>query len=153
MISSILSTLHLLTLALGLPALVLRGREMQLVSAGKGELSTVFHADRLWGAGSALWLVTGLVRVLGPFEKGSAYYFSNGSFLLKLGLFSLLFFVELAPMVTLIRWRGQLARGVKPDLSSLPRLARLNAVEIAIVAVIPFLASMMARGIGFTWFT
>jgi len=153
MISSILSTLHILTLALGLPALIARGREMQRVSVGVGDLGAVFHADRLWGLGSALWLGTGLLRVFGPFEKGSAYYLSSGSFLLKVGLFTLLLFLELAPMVTLIRWRGQLARGQTPDLSQLRVLARLNAAEIAVVALIPFLASMMARGIGFSWFT
>jgi uncharacterized membrane protein len=52
-------------------------------------------------------------------------------------------------MVTFIRWRAQLGRGLQVDTSSAPRLYTLNHIELALVVVMVFVAGMMARGVGF----
>ncbi|HMU85215.1 MAG TPA: DUF2214 family protein, partial [Leptospiraceae bacterium] len=59
----------------------------------------------------------------------------------------LTFTLELFPMITFIRWRIQLGRGVKPDTSRALVLARVNDVEIVLVLAILFTASMMARAV------
>ena len=104
MFSAIVSALHLLALAIGLPAVYLRGRAL------KGRLDRdgfqrLFAADSVWGAAAALWLVTGLLRAFGGLEKGSAFYLGSRLFWLKMGLFLLVVALEIWPMVTLIRWR------------------------------------------------
>jgi uncharacterized membrane protein len=52
-------------------------------------------------------------------------------------------------MITFIRWRIRLGRGLDVDTSGAPRLYTLNHIQLALVVVMVFVASMMARGVGF----
>jgi uncharacterized membrane protein len=52
-------------------------------------------------------------------------------------------------MVTFIRWRIRLGRNLPVDTSVAPGLYTLNHIELALVVVMVFVASMMARGVGF----
>lgn len=150
--AALLSTLHLLALALGLPGVVMRGRALTRLATDPAAIDDVFYADNLWGLASLLWIGTGLARMFGDFEKGSAFYLNSHSFLVKLGLLGVAMTLELWPMITFIRWRIRKAKGQPVDTSSARRLALVNRVEVALTLAIPFIASMMARGIGFTWF-
>jgi putative membrane protein len=49
----------------------------------------ILRVDLYYGITAGVLLVVGLLRVL-YFEKGATYYFSNGWFLAKLGLFALI---------------------------------------------------------------
>lgn len=143
--SALLSTLHLFGIAFGFPALFFRGRALwRLRTPPREEAArSLFLSDRVWGLASLHWLTTGLIRVFSTADKGSAYYFSNWVFLTKVGLFAFLAVLEAYPMVTFVRWRET---GVEP--SRLGLLFALNAAELVLIAVMPFLATMMARGIG-----
>ncbi len=68
-VSALVSALHLLALALGLPGMVLRGRALRgpLDAAGLGRR---FAADSAWGLAALLWLGTSLWRAFGGLEKG-----------------------------------------------------------------------------------
>ena len=145
--AAIVSALHVLALALGLPSVFLRGRALRgpLNAAG---LRRLFAADTVWGLAALLWIATGLLRAFGGLEKGTDFYLRSTLFWAKLGLFAAVFALELRPMLTLIRWRRQLARGVTPDTSSARALHALNQAELALVVVIVFVASLMARGFG-----
>lgn len=151
--SALLSTFHLLALAIGLPAVVLRGRALRRLVTAPTELAPVLAADNVWGLAALVWIGTGLARVFGGFEKGSAFYLNSGAFWLKMGLLAVLFVLELWPMVTFIRWRIREAKGLPIDTSSSLSLYRLNAVEVVLTLAMPFVASLMARGLGFTWFS
>jgi uncharacterized membrane protein len=61
-VSAVLSALHLLTLALGLGAVFVRGRALAgpLDETGWRRL---LAADTAWGVAAALWIVTGVARV------------------------------------------------------------------------------------------
>jgi putative membrane protein len=147
MFSAIVSALHLLALAIGLPAVYLRGRAL------KGRLDRdgfqrLFAADNVWGAATGLWLVTGLLRAFGGLEKGSAFYLVSHLFWLKMGLFLLVVALEIWPMVTLIRWRAALRRGGTPDTSAARGLYAVTHAEMALVVVMVFVAAFMARGFG-----
>ena len=145
--AAIVSALHVLALALGLPSVFLRGRALRgpLDAAG---LRRLFAADTVWGLAALLWIATGLLRAFGGLEKGTDFYLRSTLFWAKLGLFAAVFALELRPMLTLIRWRRQLARGVTPDTSSARTLHALNHAELALVVVVVFVASLMARGFG-----
>ena len=145
--AAIVSALHVLALALGLPSVFLRGRALRgpLDAAG---LRRLFAADTVWGLAALLWIATGLLRAFGGLEKGTDFYLRSTLFWAKLGLFAAVFALELRPMLTLIRWRRQLARGVTPDTSSARTLHALNQAELALVVVVVFVASLMARGFG-----
>ncbi len=146
-VSAVLSSLHILALALGLPAAFFRGRALKgpLDAAGIGR---VLVADNVWGVAALLWIVTGLLRAFGGFEKGTSFYMHSALFQAKLGLFVLLLVLEVRPMFTLMRWRVARAKGETPDTSSARALYTINHVEMAIVGVILFVASFMARGFG-----
>lgn len=146
-LSAIVSALHVLALAIGLPAIFLRARALRAPLDRTG-LARVLAADNAWGIAAVLWLATGLARAFGPLEKGSAYYLGNGLFHAKLGLFGLILLLELWPMVTLIRWRLALARGATPDPKPARAFAVISDIETAIVLILPFVAAFMARGFG-----
>ena len=147
MISAIVSALHLLALAVGLPAVFLRGRALK-GRLDRESLRRLFAADTVWGVAAALWLVTGLLRAFAGLEKGSAFYLASHLFWLKMSLFVVVVILEVRPMLTLIRWRAALRRGGTPDTSAARGLYRLNHIELAVVVVMVFVAAFMARGFG-----
>jgi putative membrane protein len=146
-LSALVSAFHLLALAIGLPAIVFRAAALGRVT-DPGRLRRALAADNAWGLAAVLWLVTGPARAFGPLEKGSAFYLGSLLFWVKLGLFALIFLLEIVPMATLIRRRILQRRGTAPDWSPARRLAALSWIEAALVVAIVFVASFMARGFG-----
>jgi putative membrane protein len=147
-ISAVVSSLHLLALAIGLPAVFLRGRALKGALDAEG-LRRLMAADSAWGIAAVLWIVTGLLRAFGGLEKGTEFYLRSPLFWVKMALFLLILLLEIRPMVTFIGWRSQLGRGLPVDTAGARRLYTLNHIELALVVVMVFVASMMARGIGF----
>ena len=148
MIAAVVSSLHLLALAIGLPAVFLRGRALKgpLDADGLGRL---LAADNVWGVAAVLWIVTGLLRAFGGLEKGTDFYLRSPLFWTKMALFIGILLLEIRPMITFIRWRIQRGRGLPVDTVMARRLYTVNHIELALVVVMVFVAGMMARGIGF----
>jgi putative membrane protein len=152
----ILAWFHLLALAIGMGAVWARGHTLRDVArtgdpsspVARTALRAAFRADGFWGGAAALWLVTGLARAFGPFEKGTTYYFSNHWFLTKMVLFLVILALELSPMLALIRWRRASARGAPIDVSKAAAFARISSVQAALLVVMVLLATAMARGYG-----
>jgi putative membrane protein len=147
MTSAIVSALHVLALALGLPSVYLRGRALKGPLDRDG-LRRLLTADTVWGIAAALWIATGLLRAFGGLEKGSQFYLQSPLFWTKMALFATVIILEIWPMVTFIRWRGALRRGETPDTSRARALYLVNHVEMGLVVLIVFVASFMARGFG-----
>ena len=147
MLAAILSALHVLALALGLPAVYLRGRALKgpLDRAGLGRL---FAADNVWGVAAGLWIATGLWRAFGGLEKGTTFYLASSLFWTKMMLFLAVLILETWPMVTFIRWRRALASGQVPDTSRAHAFYLVNHIEMALVVAMVFVAAFMARGFG-----
>lgn len=146
-LAAVVSSLHLLALAIGLPAIVLRERALKgpLDDAG---LRRLFAADNAWGIAAALWLVTGLLRAFAGLEKGSAFYLGSALFWTKMALFLIVVLLEIRPMLTFIRWRVARGRGETPDTSSARALYVVSHIQMALVVVMVFVAGFMARGVG-----
>lgn len=138
---------HLLPLGIGLLAVWMRGRVLRdtLDLAG---LRRAFVFDNLWGVAAAIWLVTGLWRAFGGLEKGTAYYLGSSAFWVKMGLLGFILVLELWPMVTLIRWRLQLGRGLPVDTAPAGAIATISAVQTLLVVLMVLAATAMARGLG-----
>jgi putative membrane protein len=143
-ISALLSAIHLLTLALGLGAVFLRGRALgrPLDDAGWQRL---LAADNVWGVAAALWIASGLGRVFFG-GKEPAFYWHNGFFWLKIGLFGLVFALELAPMITFVRVRSARRHHTPLPRFSVETYRRINRAELVLVVSIVFVAAFMARG-------
>jgi putative membrane protein len=139
--------MHLLGLGIGLGGVWARARALRgpLDTAG---LRRVFQADGWWGVAAVIWISTGLVRVIGGLEKGTDYYVQNHVFWGKMALLLVILLLEIGPAVTLMRWRGQVARGVEPDTAPAGRFARISYVQAGLVLLMVLAASAMARGVG-----
>ena len=140
------AALHLLALGIGLGAVWARGRALAHLSADTG-FRPVFVADNWWGLAALLWLVTGIVRLFW-LEKGTTYYVHNWVFWLKMGLFLSVFLLELLPMITLIRWRINISKGMIPDLQRTTLVSRISTVQALLIVAMVLAASAMARGYG-----
>jgi len=146
-VAAIVSALHVLALALGLPSVYLRGRALKgpLDAAG---LKRLFTADGVWGIAALVWIATGLLRAFGGLEKGTQFYLTSPLFWVKMTLFVLILLLEIWPMATFIRWRMAVGRGGPPDTARARELYLVNHIEMALVVLMVFVASFMARGIG-----
>lgn len=147
MIPWLFAALHLLGLGVGLGSIWARARALSgpLDRAG---FRRVFYADTWWGVSAMLWIGTGLVRVLAGLEKGTDYYLHNHVFWIKMALLLAILVLEISPMLALIRWRTQVARGESPDTSAAGRFARISYIQAVIVVLIVLAATAMARGMG-----
>lgn len=124
--------------------LVLLGQKFSLETARKLQVM-----DRVLGMSAGLLLVVGLLRVF-LFEKGAAYYFHNGAFHAKLGLFFLAAFLSIYPTMRFISWGKSLKQGQLPPVSSGQLRLMRAIVHLELLAIVGILlaAAMMARGIG-----
>ena len=147
MISAIVSALHVLALALGLPSVYLRGRALKGPLDAEG-LRRLFTADSVWGLAALLWIVTGFLRAFGGLEKGGQFYMHSRLFWVKLSLFASILLLELGPMMAFIQWRIQRGRGETPDTGRARTFYLLNHIEMGLIVVMVFVASFMARGFG-----
>lgn len=140
------AVLHLLALAIGIAAVYARGLALRKLKAPE-DLSAVFHADGWYGLAALIWVGSGLMRAFGGLEKGTEFYLESHWFMGKMGLFALVFALELFPMITFINWRGQVRKGRVVELARAPLLARLTFLQLPLLVLIVFMAAAMARGL------
>jgi putative membrane protein len=153
LIAALAAAVHYLALGIGGGSVFMRGRYFRTLRETPSDAQTLkklFVTDTLWGVAAMLWVATGLWRAFGGLEKGAQYYLHSSMFWVKMGLVATIFLAEIGPMVTLIRWRIAAGKGTLM-LSNVPwnGLILINHVELALVIVIPVVASLMARGIGY----
>ena len=143
-----LATLHLLALGLGLGAVRARASALR----GPLDIATIrraFAADAGWGIAAAIWISTGLWRLLASTEKATEYYMTNRFFMWKMGLLALILVLEIRPMLTLIKWRRSASKGeldFQALTSDAKRIATVSNIQSGLVVVMVALAVLMARG-------
>lgn len=145
----LLAAVHLLAFGLGLWAVLARGTNFRRLAVGTGEARSVLIADNVWGICALVLLVSGGMRAFGGYEKGTDYYLHQPLFHLKMTLFVLILLLEVAPMVTLIKWRVALARGAAVKIGRAKLFARISHVEALLMMLMVIAATGMARGITF----
>ena len=145
-----LAAIHLLAFALGLWAVLTRGTALRRLAGGADAVRNVLVADNVWGLSALVLLVTGGLRAFGGYEKGSDYYLHQPLFHLKMTLFLLILLLELAPMISLIKWRISLGKGVAIDPSKAGRFARISHIEALLLMLMVIAATGMARGLGWS---
>lgn len=151
MLRIILAFLHLSALGIGLGAVWTRARSLAERPLGPGAVRRAFVADTWWGIAAALWIATGLWRLLASTEKPTDYYLHNHVFFAKMGFLAVVLALEVWPMVTLIRWRAGARRAGAdwlPDEKAGARIRAISYAEAALVLAMVAAAVMMARGYG-----
>tara|TARA_Y100001968_G_scaffold328184_1_gene374856 strand:+ start:586 stop:1068 length:483 start_codon:yes stop_codon:yes gene_type:complete len=113
------------------------------------EAISMVVADIIYGIAGVALLVSGIYRVI-KFGQGSDFYTQNPIFWTKIIIFALVGSLSLYPTVTYILWALPLSKGDLPvvtyDLVS--RLRLILNIEIIGFGLIPFFATLMARGVG-----
>jgi putative membrane protein len=109
---------------------------------------SVLRMDAVYGIAALVLLVAGFTRVFYT-EKGSAYYFDSGAFLLKLALFIVVGLLSVYPTIKFMGWRKALREGRVPELdaNTRRRVRMLIHIELTLLFVIMLMAIMMARGV------
>ena len=149
--SAVFSALHVLGVALALGSIVSRGLGFHHVVKGDlTALRAVFMADNLWGLSAIVVIGSGLTRAFVGLEKGTNFYLHNGTFFVKMAVLAIVLALEMVPMVTLLRWRLQEARGIAVADDVLVKAAPLfrlgSAVQAGLLVLMVFAAALMARG-------
>jgi len=107
-------------------------------------LAQLGRLDAAYGALATGLLLAGFSRAVWG-AKGWDWYSGNPLFWTKVALFVVIGLLSIVPTVRLLRWRR--ARAV-PDARAQQRVRRWVGAEVALLAVLPVLAVLMARGVG-----
>lgn len=93
-------------------------------------------------------LASGAARIVWG-AKGAAYYGSNLVFHLKFGLFVAIGLLSILPTRRFGAWARQARQqpGFAPDPAALAGVRRFIHLQLLLLAVLPLLAAMMARGV------
>jgi putative membrane protein len=142
----LVATLHLLALGIGLGAVWVRARSLR-GPLDSGGLRRVIAADAAWGIAALIWISTGIARAFGGLEKGTGYYLNQPAFHVKMGLLLVILLLEISPMIGLGRWRKALRTGTAPDTGAAAAYSRISYVQAALVVLMVFAATAMARGL------
>lgn len=115
----------------------------------KKEIKTLAMVDLIYGLSAAVVLITGLLRwfVVG---KGAEFYTKNPMFHTKLTLFVVIAILSIFPTMKILKWSRQVKRGEEPDTSEkvVKKQLMFIRIELLLLAIIPLLAVMIARGMG-----
>lgn len=112
----------------------------------RAEIGRLSRIDAVYGLAALTLLSAGLTLWLGGFGKPAVYYTQNWVFHLKLTCFLLVGILSIYPTVFFIRNRKGNGSDLVPVPSSVFWMLRF---ELFLLAVIPLLAGLMARGVGF----
>ena len=119
------------------------------INPNKNEALSMVIADIIYGIAGIALLVSGIYRVI-KFGQGSEFYMENPLFWTKMVVFGLVGSLSLYPTITYILWAIPLSKGELPNVTSnlVSRLKMIINIELVGFASIPFLATLMARGVG-----
>ncbi len=110
------------------------------------EMDRLSRIDAVYGIAAVVLLAAGLTLWLGSIGKPAVYYSKNWIFLTKIGLFSLIGILSIYPTVFFIKSR----KGNPEEKIQIPSaIFWMLRIEILLLFVIPLLAGLMARGVGF----
>jgi putative membrane protein len=104
--------------------------------------------DAVFFASALAALATGLLRLL-FYAKGVSFYTGNPVFWTKMALYVIIAVLSIKPTRTFLRWkRAATERGAPPAGDEIAAARRLIHIELGLLALMPLMAVLMARGIG-----
>jgi putative membrane protein len=105
--------------------------------------------DRSCRTAAGFLIVVGFLRVFYG-AKGAAFYLQNPVFWAKIAAFALIATLSILPTVKFIAWqrRARKEPGFRPVAADVRSVRRLIMAQAAVLAAIPPLASVTARGYG-----
>jgi putative membrane protein len=112
----------------------------------RGEITRLSRIDAVYGIAAVALVSVGLTLWLGGFGKPSDSYSSNWIFLTKMACFTLIGLLSIYPTVFFINKR----KGNQEETVEIPNtIFWMLRLELLLLLIIPFLAGLMAKGVGF----
>ena len=117
-----------------------------LTAAGLKRLGVI---DAHYGLFAGLVILVGVLRVIYGM-KGPDAYVANPWFWAKMAAFATVALLSISPTLAILRWRRKvkLEPGFCPYEEEVARVRAFLLAELAIFALIPVFAAVMARGYG-----
>tara|TARA_Y100000589_G_scaffold211863_1_gene199753 strand:+ start:150 stop:635 length:486 start_codon:yes stop_codon:yes gene_type:complete len=114
----------------------------------KNETISMIIADVIYGIAGLAILITGILRVK-YFGQGGEFYTNNPIFWIKVTFYALVGLLSLYPTTTYILWAIPLSKNKLPKITDnlVKRFRIIITTELIGFAMIPFFATLMARGI------
>ena len=146
--SASVAYIHYLSFMICFGALVFERISLK-ANPNRQEAISMVIADIIYGIAGLALLISGIYRVI-KFGQGSEFYTENPIFWTKIIVFALVGSLSLYPTITYVLWAIPLSKGTLPQVteSLASRLRLIVNVELVGFASIPFLATLMARGVG-----
>jgi putative membrane protein len=114
-------------------------------SLSRKELDRLSKIDGVYGLAALVLLGVGMTLWLGGFGKPTEFYSNNPIFHIKLTLFVLIGLLSIYPTVFFLKSR----KGDPDEMIAIPKAIFWSLrLELLLLAVIPILAGLMAKGIG-----
>jgi len=112
----------------------------------RAEVSRLSKIDAVYGLAALTLLAAGLTLWLGSIGKPAEFYNKNWIFHTKITLFVTIGLLSIYPTVFFIKNR----KGHPEEIVTIPKsVFWLLRVELLLLFIIPLLAGLMARGVGF----
>jgi putative membrane protein len=109
------------------------------------ELGHMARIDAVYGLAAVLLLGVGLTLWFGSIGKPAAFYSRNWLFHTKISLFAAVGLLSVYPTIFFIKNR----KGKPDEMVEIPKVIFwMLRFEILLIFIIPFLAGLMAKGIG-----
>jgi len=110
------------------------------------EISRISFIDLIYGLASISVFAAGLTLWLGAYGKPADWYSKNWIFHLKLTLLVIIGLLSVYPTIFFLKNR----KGNPDEQVAIPSsIKKIITLELLLLALIPILAGLMARGIGF----
>lgn len=111
------------------------------------QVKSLAVVDMIYGLSAILVLATGLLRWF-LYGRGHDFYMATPLFHIKITLFFVLGVLSIFPTLKILKWKKQYNRGENPEISEkqVKRLLVFIRIELLILAIMPLLAVMIARG-------
>jgi len=109
------------------------------------EIGRVAKIDAVYGVAALILLIVGLTLWLGEFGKPSVYYTKNWIFHTKITLFATIGLLSIYPTIFFTRNQKKTDAIIQIPASVFWMLR----IELLLLFIIPFLAGLMAHGVGF----
>jgi putative membrane protein len=111
------------------------------------ELDRISRLDLIYGLAALSLAAAGLTLWFGSIGKPAVFYTHNWIFILKISLFVVVGLLSVYPTIFFLKHR----RGLSSEMVTIPKtVSVMVTIEIIILLVIPILAGLMSRGIGYT---